>query len=507
MVIDLSAQFLDQLPPGTAVPSYDRDAVKVGIAHFGVGNFHRVHEAVYLDRCLHLPDHEGWGIVGVGLSDTAAARQKASALGAQNGLYSVTEFAPDGAANRRIVGALCRYMHAPEDPEAVLAQLSDPALRIVSLTITEGGYLIDESSGRFALDHPGVQHDLAAPLPKTVFGFIVRALARRRDSGIAPFTVVSCDNLRQNGGTTRRAVVSFAEALDPDLAVWISSEVAFPNSMVDRIAPYVSAEDRARLNAASGVEDALPVMSESYLQWVIEDRFPAGRPDLGAVGVELRDDVALYESVKGRMLNASHVLLSYVALLLGHRYVHEALADSRVRSLVDVYLTSDVIPLLQGPAGMSLPTYRDSILERFSNPAIRDQLIRIATDGSAKIPVFHSATLQTLLERGGDLRREALLLACYARYLLGVDDLGVDFEVAEPSLSDTDRTVLGAADGLGLLRISSLRALGLAENELFVDVYRATTLALREGGTDGAIAAAVAPVPGVLGSIFRADSV
>ena len=493
-MIALDSARLDQLSGLVEVPLYDRARVGIGIAHFGVGNFHRVHEAVYLDRCLHLPGHEGWGIVGIGISDTAAARRKAASFRAQDGLYSLTEFAADGSASARVLGALRSYLHAPEDPEAVLVQLAEPALRIVSLTITEGGYLIDESTGRFAVDHPDVQHDLTEDLPRTVFGFIVRALARRRASGVAPFTVVSCDNLRQNGATTRRAVLAFAEELDPQLAAWISEAVAFPNSMVDRIAPYVSEDDRARLNTANGIDDAVPVMSETYLQWVIEDRFPAGRPDLGAVGVELRDDVALFETVKGRMLNASHVLLSYVALLLGHRFVHEALADARVRSVVEVYLTSDVIPLLQGPSGLSLQDYRDSILERFSNPAIRDQLIRIATDGSAKIPVFHSATLRTLLESGGDLRREALLLACYQRYLGGVDDLGGLFEVTEPSLSDDDRAELAAADGLGLLRISSLRSLGLEDDQRFLAAYRAAVAALQDGGAEQGIVEALAPV-------------
>ena len=493
MPIALASDLLRHPPAGVAVPAYDRAAVGIGIAHFGVGNFHRVHEAVYVDRALHRPGNEEWGIVGIGISDGPAARAKAALFAEQDCLYSVTEFSPDGTTTQRVIGSIVRYLHAPQDPEAVLEQLSDPALRIVSMTITEGGYLLDEASGRFLVEHPDVVRDLTEPLPRGVFGYLVRALARRRAAGIAPFTVISCDNLRRNGDTAKRAVVAFAAELDPELASWIESTVAFPNSMVDRIAPYVSSVDRDRLDAASGLDDAIPAMSESYLQWVIEDCFPSGRPALEQVGVELRNDVALFETVKGRMLNASHVLLAYAALLLGHRYVHDALADPQIRGLIETYMTLDAIPLLQGPVGVSLEEYRDLIVDRFANPAVGDQLIRIATDGSAKIPVFHSATIRELLDRGADVRREAFLLACYRRYLGGVDDLGGTIDVTEPTLSEEDRLEIDAPDGLGLLRIGAFASLRLADFPDFAATFLTVSRMLETSGTAAAIDMVLAP--------------
>jgi len=468
----LSNTALSELNTTALLPQYDRSAVRVGIAHFGVGNFHRVHEAVYVDRCLHLPHQVEWGIVGIGLSDSEAAKSKAENFNRQDGLYSVTEFAPDGTSQSRIIGAMKRYLHAPSDPGAVLNQLAHPDLRIVSLTITEGGYLIDESSGRFLLEHPDIQYDLVNELPRNVFGYIVHALARRRNNGVAPFTVVSCDNLRHNGDTARKAVLAVADALDPELAAWIDERGAFPNSMVDRIAPYVTPADRVRLNAITAIDDAVPAMSESYLQWVIEDRFSAGRPDLGSVGVELRDDIELFETVKGRLLNASHVLLSYPSLLLGHRFVHDALADHRVRRLIDAFMVRDSIPLLRPPDGVSLTAYKDTIIERFANPAVGDQLIRIATDGSVKIPVFHSATIGELIERGADIRREAFLLACYQKYLGAVDDTGGRIDVSEPSLSEDDRQEIDAPDGFGLFRISAFAGLKLTDHATFAATFK-----------------------------------
>ncbi|MFT4220949.1 MAG: mannitol dehydrogenase family protein [Microbacterium sp.] len=459
----------DELP-------YDRAAVTVGWAHFGVGNFHRVHQALYVDRALRRGDDLSWGIVGIGVSDGSAAREKAERFRAQDGLYTVTEFDPDGTSTVAVVGSLVGYLHAPAEPERVLGLLSEPAVRIVSLTITEGGYVVDDTAA-----------DSAARHPATVFGYLVRALARRRAAGVAPFTVVSCDNLRHNGATTRRAVVGYAAATDLELAGWIEENVAFPNSMVDRIAPYVPAKQRARLTAASGIDDQLPAVAESYLQWVVEDDFPAGRPALEAVGVQLRPDVQAFEAVKGRMLNASHVLLSYPALLLGHRLVDEAMRDDRVRALADTFLRVDVMPLLEAPEGVALDEYRDLLLGRFANPAIGDQLVRIAGDGAAKIPVFHTATVEQLLERGADVRREALLFACYDRYLSGVDESGAPFALAEPSLTERDWTLVHGDDPLAVLGVSTFEPLGLARHPVFVAEFLRMRELIRAGGVVAAV--------------------
>ncbi len=484
----LSNRTLADPPPETDVPRYDRSRVVPGIVHIGVGNFHRTHQAVFMDRCLHLPGHAGWGIVGIGLGRSPEAADKADAFRDQDHLYTVTEYAPDGNRRTRIVGAMIGYLHAPREPDRVLDMLASPGIRIVTLTITESGYNIDERTGEFRSDAPEIARDLGLALPETVFGLLVEALDRRRRAGTAAFATVSCDNLRGNGDTTRKAVVGFARARDPELASWIEREATFPNSMVDRIAPMVALADRDRLNAASGIDDRVPAMSESFIQWVMEDRFPGGRPDLAAAGVQLRDDVASFEAAKGRILNAAHMMLSYPALLCGHRLVHEAMRDSRIRGMIDRFLTGDAIPLIEGPPGVCLAGYKDIVLDRFSNPAIGDQLLRIAQDGAAKIPNFHRRTIERLLETGGALNREAFFLACFARYLDGTDDRGGSYQVIEPSLSSADREALHAPDGLGLLRIRAFAGLGLDRQPGFVTAYRAAVAAIA-GGVGAALAA------------------
>ncbi|HEX4768065.1 MAG TPA: mannitol dehydrogenase family protein [Lichenihabitans sp.] len=465
-MIALSHAALSRLPGEVAVPAYDRRALRAGIVHIGVGNFHRTHQAVYVDDCLHRPGNEAWGICGIGLTDGPAARAKADAYRAQDGLYTVSEFAPDGTAKTRVIGAMVDYLHAPADPEAVLARLAHPNTRIVTLTITEGGYNIGETDGRFMLDTPEVAHDLGAGPPRSVFGFLVEALARRRAAGLPAFTIASCDNLRGNGDTARRAVVSFAQARDRDLAEYIDREVDFPNSMVDRIAPQIPEAERQALNALSGVDDRLPAKAESFNQWVVEDSFRQGRPPLEEIGVEFRDDVAAYVSVKGRMINACHMLLAYPSVLMGRRLVHEGMRDPRMVALLGAFLDRDVIPHVTSPPGLKLDRYKGMIVERFSNPAIGDQLLRVAGDGAAKLPIFHGKTIATLVAAGADLRREAFLLACFARYLEGRDDTGTDFPVVEPGLTPDDWAE-ARAEPAGVLRMAPFSALGLADHRGF----------------------------------------
>lgn len=466
----LSGRTLDSLPEHVAVPRYDRSALRAGIVHIGVGNFHRTHLALYVDDCLASPDQEAWGIVGVGLLDGPAARAKAAAFRRQDGLYTVTEFTPDGEGRTRVIGAMIDYLHAPADPEAVLARLAHRDTRIVSLTITEGGYNIDEATGAFSLDDPDVARDLAGGPPKSCFGIVVEALARRRAAGRGGFAVCSCDNLRGNGDTARKAFTAFARARDPSLADWIEAEVDFPNSMVDRIAPQVPDAVKERLNRLSGVDDAVPAMAESFNQWVSEDRFRYGRPRLEAAGVEFRDDVAEHVGVKGRMLNAAHMMMCWPSLLMGQRLVHEAMADDRVVALVRAFLDRDVIPYIDPPAGVRLDKYRAMIVERFSNPAVADQLLRVAGDGASKLPTFHAKTLSTLVAANADMRREAFMLACYARCLLGRDDAGSAFDVVEPVLKTADWALVRSGPA-GILRASPFAALDLQAHRPFMAAF------------------------------------
>lgn len=489
-MVALRATSLPGLPERVQRPGYDRGAVRAGIAHFSVGNFHRAHQAVYVDRCLALPGQEGWGIVGVGLIDNPAERAKAEGMAAQGGLYTLSLFPPHGEPSSSVVGAIVDYLFAPADPAAVLTRLRDPAIRIVSMTITEGGYNLDETTGAFRLDTPDIAHDLAHPeAPRTVFGFIATALAQRRSAGLPAFTVLSCDNLRHNGHIARQAVLAFASARDPGLAEWIAANVTFPNCMVDRITPAVGPADVARLNELTGIDDQLPIFAEDFIQWVVEDKFCAGRPALEQVGVQLTDDVDGYEQVKLRMLNASHSMLSFPGLLAGYRLVHEAMADPHILALVRSFLDRDVIPLLTAPPGMSLAAYRDAVLERFANPAVADQLLRITSDGASKIPVFLGGTIRACLESGGDHRRLAFLLAAFAHYLGGVDDRGAAFAPLEPQLTAADHALAADPDPAAALRISAFKGLELERSTVFAASFVRYRTLIAEHGTLPTLAA------------------
>ncbi|MBB4227985.1 mannitol dehydrogenase family protein [Rhizobium mongolense] len=481
--VTLSEGTLSSISGRVKTPQYDRAKVQPGIVHIGVGNFFRAHEALYVEKCLEMEGQEAWGIVGVGLGDGPDKRAKADAVNSQNGLYTLTEFSPDGSTSIRVIGALLEFLHAPASPELVLAQLANATTKIVSLTITEGGYNLDEATKEFVLSEPGVQHDLANPKnPKTAFGYIVESLAMRRGSGMGGFTVLSCDNLRSNGKVARTAVVSFARARDPELAQWIEANVSFPNSMVDRIAPSVGSAEVAKVNALSGIDDRTPVIGEEFSQWVVEDDFVAGRPAFEKVGVELRDDVESFEAMKGRLLNASHMMLSYPALMCGFRIVDEALRERAIVDYLLAFLEKDAIPIVEGPVGVSLDEYKKNIIARFENPAIGDQLLRIANNGAAKLPIFLSKTLGELLNRGGSFERVALCLASFNHYLRGADLNGAPLSVDEPYLTEGDRTLIGSNDPHAVLKLSPFESLRLWENDTFVAVFDRTAARLKNEG-------------------------
>jgi mannitol-1-phosphate/altronate dehydrogenase len=482
-MIDLRNDTLRSIRSGVGVPEYDRSQLRPGIVHIGVGNFHRVHQATVIDRCLHVPGNADWAISGVGLTNGSAAREKAAAYRVQDNLYTVTELNSDMSMATRVIGAMVEYLHAPQNPRAVFERLADPNTRIVSLTITEGGYNIDEVSGEFRLDNVDVEHDLSGAPPRTAFGFIVSALQARRRAGLKPFTVVSCDNLRSNGNTARHAIVSFARALSPELAAWIEETGAFPNSMVDRIAPQVLSEEKQRLNVSSGINDILPASCETYTKWVIEDRFSAGRPELELGGVEFRSDVAAFEAVKGRLSNAAHMMMCYPSLLMGHRFVHAGIAEDRIVKLLQNFWDLDVFPLVTPPTGFSVHAFTRDVLNRFSNPAIRDQLLRVAHDGAAKIMVFHGKTIRELIKNSGYLTRESFMLACFSRYLLGVDDLAKHFEVNEPQFNEEDWRMLRSDDPTGLFRTTPFRSLELDRCRPFGEAYLELSRQLASHGT------------------------
>ena len=482
-MLKLNAANLGAFGATVAKPAYDRSQLRPGIVHFGIGNFHRVHQAIAIDTCLHEAGNEDWAICGVGLTDGPAAREKAEAYRRQNNLYTVTTLTSQEPTETRIVGAMVDYVHAPSDPARVLERLADGATRIVSLTITEGGYHIDETTGEFDINAPAIQQDLAGGTPRTVFGFIVQALARRRDAGLLPFTVLSCDNLPRNGDTTRTGIVTFARAVDPTLADWINQSGAFPNSMVDRIAPQVPEAERRRITQLIGVDDLVAATCETYTSWVVEDRFCAGRPPLEQAGVVFSDEVAAYVTVKGRLSNAAHTLMCYPSLLMGSRYVDEGMRRPQIPQFLQNFWDLDGKPRVEPPVGYSVQVFTDKVIERFADPAIKDQLLRIAGDGASKIVVFLGKTIGQLIEDGGDVSRIAFLLACYSRYLGGVDDEGNRFEVFEPHLTEQDWLRVRTGEPLAVLDIEAFRSLHLRQSARFADAYFNLSMQLETAGT------------------------
>jgi fructuronate reductase/mannitol 2-dehydrogenase len=423
----LSDRTLPDLPPEVSIPTYDRAALRPGIVHIGVGGFHRAHQAVYLDELARWGSTE-WGVIGVGLHSRAIGE----VLAGQDGLWTVVERAADGD-RATVVGALTAYLYAPDDPEAVLAALADERTRLVTLTITGTGYRIDAHSGEFDADDPHVARDLEDPgTPETVFGYLVEALQRRRQAGLAPFTVLSCDNMQSNGSAARTAVVSFARLRDDDLADWIEEHVAFPSSMVDRITPNTSPEDRDAIAAATGVDDRWPVVTEPFRQWVVEDSFCNGRPPLEEVGVQFVDDVSPYETVKTRLLNAGHSAIAYLGYLAGHRTTSDVLADQVFRTFLERLMAEEIAPSLPEVPGVDLAAYQATLLDRLANPRMADQLARLSRRGSTKIPNYLLPSVRAAMDEGRPHQLLCLAVAGWLRFLRGHDYAGEEVPIQGP---------------------------------------------------------------------------
>jgi len=389
----LSNATLGQLPATVLRPTYDRTAVQPGIVHLGVGAFHRAHQAVMTDAVLASGDLR-WGIVGAGLM-TASTK---NALAPQDGLYCLVERSAD-AETVRVVGSILQLLGGTQDLPRVLAQMAAPSTRIVSLTVTEKGYYLDVASGHLLLDAPAVAADLAHPLePKTILGLIVQALRQRHDAGVPPFTVLSCDNLPNNGKTAKAAVVAFAEQIDSTLANWIKGEVRFPCSMVDRITPATTDADRGYVDAQLGLQDAWPIMTEGFVQWVIEDDFSMGRPDWTLGGAVFSSEIEAWEAMKLRCLNGAHSTLAYMGQLAGCETVADAMNQPLITTLLDD-LWAEVLEVLQAPSGVDPRDYVEQLKLRFRNPSLKHRTLQIAMDGSQKLPQRLLTTLRERLAR------------------------------------------------------------------------------------------------------------
>ena len=425
---------LAALPAAVGRPCYDRAAVQTGIVHLGIGAFHRAHQAAYTDAVLAAGDTR-WGIAAASLR-SADTRD---ALAPQDGLYTLnTQGEESGFA---IIGSVGRVLVAPESPAALLDELCRPSVAIVSLTVTEKAYCRDPATGLLDEAHPDVVHDLANPqAPRSALGFLAAALARRRDAGLPPFTVLCCDNLPANGATVHRLLVRFAGLLSPALGAYARDEVACPDTMVDRIVPATTEEDRARVAAALGLEDAWPVVAEPFSQWVIEDRFTAGRPTWEMAGAQLVSDVAPFEAMKLRLLNGSHSALAYLGYLAGHETVADAMGNPGLAAFVQGLMT-DAAPTLGVPPGTDVTGYARSLLQRFRNPALRHRTWQIAMDGSQKLPQRLLSVLQERVAQGLPIHRHALAVAAWMRYVAGVDERGNPIDVRDPLATELSAIV------------------------------------------------------------------
>lgn len=478
----LDGAALPALADRVETPAYDRQSLHPSVVHLGVGAFHRAHQAVYLDDLAALGGE--WGEYGIGL--LPLDRGVAEALQAQDGLYTLVTRSAE-ADRARVIGSLLRYLFAPERPETVLQTLADASTRLVTMTITEGGYNVNETTGEFDATNEGVQADLQRPHhPTTVFGYLVEALDRRRTAGIPPFSVLSCDNVQGNGHVTRTALVSFARLRGDALANWIEAHVAFPNSMVDRITPQTTDAERELVAREFGIADRWPVVTEPFRQWVVEDVFSDGRPAFETVGAQMVADVIPYEMMKMRLLNASHVALGFLGYVAGYRTVDEVMADAVFRRFIERQMCDEVAPLLPAVPGVDLDEYQRTLLERFSNPKIRDQLARICLEGSAKVPKFLIPPLRDALDAGRSHACLTLALAGWLRYLTGVDDHGEQIELQDaraPELHalamagrDDPRFLLGVRDLFGDLadRAEFVLELQAALGELYSHGAHAT---------------------------------
>src|SRR3984885_3459077 len=430
MSAKLSTSALARLPSDVAAPKYRRSHLSAGIVHIGVGNFHRAHQAVYLDDLFNTGRDHDWAIIGSGVRDPdIAVREK---LKEQDWLTTVVEQEAE-TTNIRVTGPMIDFVQ-PYDIAALLDALSEPRIRIVSLNVTERGYYISPATQHFDPGHPDIVHDAQhAGAPRTAFGLIAAGLKRRRAAGVAPYTVMSCDNIPGNGHVTENAVAGLAELADPDLARWIRANVAFPNSMVDRITPATTDRERAFLRDKCGLDDNWPVFCEQFRQWVVEDRFPAGRPALETVGVTFTSNVAPYELMKIRILNGGHAAIAYPAALLDIHFVHEAMADSQIAGFLERLTQQEIIPVVPPPPGVDLGAYKALIARRFANPKIEDTITRLCFDGSNRQPKFILPSAADRLKTGGSVRGLALVSALLCRYCYGDTESGKAIPPNDPS--------------------------------------------------------------------------
>ncbi|HUB11391.1 MAG TPA: mannitol dehydrogenase family protein [Acetobacteraceae bacterium] len=453
MPTPLSIATIGSLPPSVAGPRYDLTQRRVGIVHLGLGGFHRAHMARYT-HALMQQDASAlqWAIAGAGL--LPADQRMAAALGPQAGLYTLIERGGD-RETVAVIGSIARVIYAGDSSTALLDAIARPGVRIVSLTVTENGYCLNPATRQFDPDHPLIRADLAAPeTPHSAIGIIVESYRRRMAAQRSAFTALSCDNIQHNGNVLRAAVLALAKLRDPALAAWIEAHGAFPNTMVDRITPVTAPEDVAYLEQTYGIADRWPVVCEDFTQWVIEDRFVAGRPAWETVGAQFVPDVTPYEMMKLRLLNGSHLAVAALGRLAGHTYIHETMQDDLLRRLMAALMDRETGPTLPPVPGIDLADYQRTLIARFANPAIRDTVERVNTDAPLNVLVV---PIMARLEMNGSVELLALSLAGWIRRVRGVDEQGQPIDVHHPLAALLrEKAEQGGPDPAPVLSITTL---------------------------------------------------
>ncbi len=411
----LNQNTIHTIDPSIRVPSYNRKELKTGIVHIGVGGFHRAHQAVVIQKLIEMGGNNNWGICGVGLRE--GDQKIADTFEKQDCLYSLITRHPGGQVECDLMAQMVDFLWAPVDKQAVINRMAHIETKIVSLTITEGGYNL-RSDGEFDISHPDIQYEIKNPDdPKTIYGYLFAALKKRKASGLAPFTIMSCDNIQHNGDVIKKMMYSFATTRDPDFANWIAAHVAFPNSMVDRITPVTTQAELDYLADHCNLEDEWPVTCEPFLQWIIEDSFSDGRPDFDKVGgVQFVTDVTPYEKMKIRLLNAGHSVLGIFGALMGIQTIDACMENDQLRKILRKFWDSEATPMLDEVEGIDLDEYKDSLQERFGNPNIKDKVSRICSESSAKLPKFLLPTVEENLQKNGNIETATLLIAAWCYY-------------------------------------------------------------------------------------------
>ena len=414
-VIKLNREAIARLSGRVKVPAYDRNNIKPGIVHIGIGGFHRAHQAFYMHQLFDQEAAHEWGICGIGIRE--ADRGIYEALKKQDFLYTLITRHPDGQVASEVIGAITDFILAVDNPQTAIDKMIHPETNIVSLTITEGGYNFNPTTGKFDFTNPDIQYELANPTkPRTIYGYLSEALRKRKDAGLAPFTILSCDNIQHNGDMTREMVLAFMERQDSALSAWIKVYGCFPNTMVDRITPVTTENDIRYLLETHGMHDEWPVTCEPFIQWVVEDKFSNGRPLLEKVGVQFVPDVSPYEKMKIRLLNAGHSVLGIPGAIHGHATINACMEDPVFAAFMRKFMDLEATPVLDAVKGIDVEDYKDTLAVRFANPNMKDSVSRICSESAAKLPKFLIPTIRENLEKDGSIQYATLVLAAWCFY-------------------------------------------------------------------------------------------